>query len=72
MFKGFTCSKRECFLFDFDKKTPPPFPVNLNNLPDFGAEDHKTLFSVVEMWYLLEDTPLPIPHPVTNCRGRCV
>lgn len=46
--------------------------MNLNNLPDFGAEDHKTLFSVVEMWYLLEDNPLPIPHPVTNCRGRCV
>ena len=38
IFKGFTFSKRECFLFDVEKFLFFFFPVNLNNLLDFLVE----------------------------------
>lgn len=40
IFKGFTFSKRECFLFDVEKFLSFffSFPVNLNNLLDFLVE----------------------------------
>lgn len=38
IFKGFTFSKRECFLFDVEKSFFFSFPVNLNNLLDFLVE----------------------------------